>query len=90
MVGQGATKAINYFSSGELKALVTPYPIRVIALIRQGNLKEAIALTEEMKQSRIVLHDFFADSCTVLWSWVGDHLGEEIIAEMFRYITDRR
>jgi len=39
MAGQGATKAINYFSSGELKALATPYPIRIIALISQGNLK---------------------------------------------------
>lgn len=89
MPGQGATKAINYFTSGELKALATPYPIRIIALIRQGNSKEAIALTEEMKRSRIVLHDFFADSCTVLWSWAGDHLGEAIIADMFRYIFEQ-
>ena len=47
--------------SSRLEELATPYPDRISRLIRRRRLGEAIALTEEMARSRIVLHDFFAD-----------------------------
>ena len=74
------------FSSGELQSLARPYPDRIIALIRSGRIDAAVALTKEMAGSRIDLHDFFADSCTVLWSWIGEQMGEETIEPMFRYV----
>lgn len=77
------------FDPGELEEFIVPFPSRIISLIRKNRFQEAIALTEEMKASRIVLHDFFADSCTVLWSWVGDHLGEASIEDMFRYVFEQ-
>jgi hypothetical protein len=75
--------------SSRLEELATPYPDRISRLIRRRRLGEAIALTEEMARSRIVLHDFFADTCTVLWSWVGDHLGEEAVEPMFRALFEQ-
>ncbi len=74
------------FHSSELKNLSTPYPDRIISCIDQKKLHQALSLTEEMRNSRILLHDFFADSCTILWSWVGEQMGEEILEDMFRYI----
>ena len=69
--------ASKLFSSKELKDLAVPLPDRIIRSIRAGNLDQAISLCDEMKKSRIVLHDFLADSSTILWSWVGENLGED-------------
>ena len=74
------------FTARELKELVTPLPSRIRAQINKKELNEAIALAKKMKGSLVVLHDFFADSCTVLWSWVGERLGEEVMEAMFRYV----
>ncbi len=74
------------FTANELKDLAKPLPERIIRSIRDGEIDNALSLCEEMKRSRIVLHDFLADSSTVLWSWVGDNLGEDIIEPMFKYI----
>ncbi len=80
---------LSLFTNSELEAFATPYPDRIIKHIQQKEIEEALAICEEMKKSRIVLHDFFADSCTVLWSWIGDQLGEEIIEDLFRYIFEQ-
>ena len=77
------------FTQGELEDLATPFPDRIQKHIRQKKIDQAISLCGEMKASQIVLHDFFADSCTVLWSWVGEHLGEETMEEMFRYVFEQ-
>jgi len=78
--------ATKLFTAKELKNLAVPLPDRIIRSIRAGKLDQALSLCEEMKKSRIVLHDFLADSSTILWSWVGENLGEEIIENMFKYI----
>lgn len=74
------------FSPEQAAQLTAPFPERILQCIKKQEIHEAISICEEMKHSRILLHDFFADSCTMLWSWIGEHLGEEKIEEMFRYI----
>jgi hypothetical protein len=66
--------------------LALPFTARIERLIREGRIDDAIRLTGKMKESRILFHDFYADSCTVLWSWVGNNLGEAAIEDMFRTI----
>ena len=77
------------FTPEERLALATPYPVRIEECLRQNRPEQATALCEEMKESQVVLHDFFADSCTVLWSWVGEHLGEDTVEDMFRYVFEQ-
>ena len=90
MVAKPADNTITrIFSSAELHDLATPYADRIIGCIHQNRLDDAVSLCDEMKESQIVLHDFFADSCTVLWSWIGKHLGEETIEDMFRYVFEQ-
>lgn len=79
----------RFFTQQELSDLATPYPDRIKRRIRKQDIDGAIKLTQEMAGSRIILHDFFADSCTVLWSWIGNHFGEDAIDPMFRYIFAR-
>ncbi len=74
------------FTSTQREALSTPYPDRIARCIKQKDTAGAIALTREMAGSRILLHDFFADSSTVLWSFVGDVFGEETVEAMFRQV----
>lgn len=74
------------FTNQELSDLATPYPDRIKHLINKRDIDAAILLTKEMAESRIRLHDFFADSCTILWSFVGEQMGENTIDAMFRYI----
>lgn len=74
------------FSRQELTDLATPYPDRIIRHIKRREIDRALALCDEMRESRILLHDYFADSCTILWSWIGDRLGEDALEPMFRYI----
>lgn len=77
---------MNIFTQKELKDLATPYPDRIIQQIQKGKIKKALELNQDMKNSRVLLHDFFAESCTVLWSFVGGHLGEDRVEDMFRYV----
>lgn len=79
----------SLFTKQELTELATPYHKRIQARIRVRDIDGAIALTDEMAGSQIILHDFFAASCTVLWSWIGDRFGEDAIDPMFRYIFAR-
>jgi len=74
------------FTSKELKELSTPYPDLIIRNIQKLNYHQVKRLCEEMRESQILLHDFFAESCTILWSWIGENIGEDSIDEMFRHI----
>ena len=77
------------FTPEERQALATPYPVRIEDCLRKNRVEQALVLCGELKESQVLLHDFFADSCTVLWSWVGQHLGEETIEDMFRYVFEQ-
>jgi pentatricopeptide repeat protein len=74
------------FSTKQLDELTIPYPDRILRYIHAGKTDEALSACNEMRESRILLHDFFADSCTVLWSFIGEKLGEEAVNDMFRYV----
>lgn len=74
------------FTDQELYWMSLPYPVRIYRLIKQNRVDEAIRHCEDMKGSQILLHDFFAESCLLMWSWVGNHMGEEAVEQMFRYI----
>ncbi|MBA4367543.1 MAG: hypothetical protein C0403_07880 [Desulfobacterium sp.] len=76
----------HLFSKHELTELATPYPDRITGHIRRKEIDRALSVCDEMRESRILLHDYFADSCTVLWSWIGDRLGEDSIEKLFRYV----
>ena len=77
------------FTERQRRELATPLPDRIRDHIRAGRPSEALRLCEEMEASRIHLHDFFAASCTVLWSWIGERLGEEAVEGMFRYVFEQ-
>jgi len=79
-------KETSIFTSDELTDMATPYPERIEKKIRSRELDQAILLCREFSKSQVILHDFFAETCTVLWSWLGDKLGDDIIDEMFRYL----
>ncbi len=74
------------FTPTELTELSTPYPHLIRKHIRRRQLDKALALSSEMKQSHVLLHDFFAATCTLLWSWVGEKLEEDSPEAMFRYV----
>jgi hypothetical protein len=80
---------LRLFNPDELKALATPYPVLIRQKIILKQIDAALSLCEEMKHSQVALHDFFAESCTVLWSWAGKALGEETVEDMFRYIFEQ-
>ena len=67
------------FTNDELKELAVPYPERIKKRIREKRIDEAIALCKEMKGSRVVLHDLLADTSMILWSWIGEHLGDDTL-----------
>lgn len=77
------------FSADELRGLTISYPDLMRQCIRNKQLTAAIHFCEEMQKSQIALHDFFSGSCTVLWSWIGEHLGETAVEAMFRYVFDQ-
>ncbi len=79
-------KETMIFTPDELTDLATPYPERIAKKIRSRELDQAILLCREFSKSQVMGHDFFAETCTVFWSWIGDKFGEDIVDEMFRFI----
>ncbi len=74
------------FSRKALRELVTPLPDLIRQSLDRDEVDSALARCDELARSQVVLHDFFAESCTVFWSWVGRHLGEKTVEPMFRYV----
>lgn len=81
-------RAARLFTAEELAELPVPLPDRIRNRIDAGDIQEALQLTRQMSESRVDLHDLFADSCTVLWSWTGKTLGEEAVEDLFRYVFE--
>jgi hypothetical protein len=78
-----------WFSEEERVEMATPVIKRVQRAIRKGDTGRAIALCDELRSERILLHDFFADSTTALFTWVGENLGEEALPDMFNYCFEK-
>ena len=80
--------ADSWYSEDELKELSTPVIKRIAKAIRRGEDRKALSLCDDLKEERILLHDFFADACTALFTWVGRNLGEERLYDMFTFIFE--
>jgi|GEM_PF-388221 len=79
----------NWFSKAERAEMATPVIKRIKRAIKNGEMDKATALCDDLKQERILLHDFFADSATALFTWVGENLGEETLPDMFTYCIEQ-
>ena len=73
----------RWLSEYEREALTTPVIRRLSRSIALHKHAEALSLCDELAGERIVLHDFFADACTALFTWIGQTLGEQNLPEMF-------
>jgi len=82
---RGYGMADPWFSEAELEEMATPVIKRIKRAIRNGETDRAVALCDDLREERIVLHDFFADCTTALFTWVGENLGEEALPDMFTY-----
>jgi hypothetical protein len=81
--------AALWFTEEERKELSSPVIKRIIKAIRRGEDRKALSLCDDLKEERILLHDFFADTCTALFTWVGSNLGEERLYDMFTFIFEQ-
>jgi hypothetical protein len=79
----------TWFSEAERAALETPVIKRVRKALMRGGKREALGLCEELRGERILLHDFFAEACTALWSWTGGELGEKRLEDMFTSVFEQ-
>jgi hypothetical protein len=75
----------TWFNKAEIFELTTPVMERIIGSIREDKIDRAVALCDLLKEERIILHDFFADACTALYTWIGTNLGEERLKDMFTF-----
>ena len=79
----------SWFSEAEREEMATPVISRIKRAIRKGDTAVAVALCDELRDERILLHDFFADGTTALFTWVGENLGEETLPDMFTYCFEQ-
>jgi len=75
----------QWFSDAELEEMSSPVIKRIIRAVIRGRDELAVELCDILKEERIILHDFFADACTALYTWIGRNLGEEKLEDMFVY-----
>jgi hypothetical protein len=69
--------------------MATPVIERLSQAIRNGDRERAVFLCGDLRGERILLHDFFADCTTALFTWVGENLGEENLFEMFMFCFEQ-
>ena len=79
----------TWFSDTEREALETPVIKRIKGALLRGRKQEALGLCETLRGERILLHDFFAESCTALWTWTGGELGEKRLQDMFTSVFEQ-
>ncbi len=75
----------TWFNEVQIYELTNPVTERIIGSIRQEKIDKAIGLCDALREERIILHDFFADACTALYTWIGRNLGEERLKDMFTF-----
>ena len=79
----------TWFSETERETLETPVIKRIRGALLRGRKQEALELCETLRGERILLHDFFAESCTALWTWTGGELGEKRLQDMFTSVFEQ-
>ena len=80
---------VRWFSREEVEELTTPVIKRISRAVRHGRTDEAILLCDLLRDERILLHDFFAESCAALVTWIGRNLGEATLSDAFGFIFER-
>jgi hypothetical protein len=75
--------ASQWFSESERVEMATPVIMRIKSAIKKRDTARAIALCEDLKQERIVLHDFFTDCLAAMFTWMAQNLGEDKLSDMF-------
>lgn len=75
--------ASQWFSEAERVEMATPVIKRIKTAIKKRDTAKAIALCEDLKLERIVLHDFFTDCLAAMFTWMGENLGEDKLSDMF-------
>src|SRR5258707_15826138 len=81
--------AERWFGEEELGQLSRPTMDRAIEAIDAGDLERARRLCEEMKHEWRYLHDLMAGGLLGLISFVQERLGDEGVAEAWRYGNER-
>ena len=81
--------AERWFSDQELAEMARPTMDRAIEALDRGDTDGARALCEEMKHEWHYLHDLMARGLLGLISFVQERLGDEGVAEAWRYGNER-
>jgi hypothetical protein len=79
----------RWFNEVEIYELTTPVMDRIIGSIRENKIDKAVVLCDLLREERIIIHDFFADACTALYTWIGRNLGEERLKDMFTFSLEQ-
>ncbi len=81
--------ARHWFTDEETRELTTPVAKRIAGALRRGDERAAESLCDELRAERILLHDFFADATTALFTWTAENLGEERLYDMFVFCFEQ-
>jgi hypothetical protein len=77
--------ASQWFSEAERAEMAIPVIKRIKAAIKKGDTAKAVVLCEDLREERVLLHDFFTDCLAAIFTWTGDNLGEDRLPDMFTY-----
>src|SRR3954466_15780248 len=81
--------AERWFTDEELREMSRPTMDRAIEALDRGNTETARALCEAMKHEWRSLHDLMVEGIAGLISYVQERLGDEGVAEAWRYGSER-
>ena len=73
----------QWFSESERVEMSIPVIRRIKTAIKKGDTAKAIDLCEDLKEERIILHDFFTDCLAAIFTWISENLGEDKLSDMF-------
>jgi hypothetical protein len=62
---------------------------RTVAAIKAGRTEEALEGVEAMLKEALPIHDFYGDMCAVFCDFVAERLGEDAVAEAWRFLGER-
>lgn len=80
---------MRWFTQPQIERMTVPVIRRIRSRIRSGDLDGALALCEELKHERIILHDFLAEAATALATWTSRELGEDSLYDAFLFVFEQ-
>src|SRR3954451_12107779 len=87
--GERRPMAERWLTDEELREMSRPTMDRAIEALDRGDLDQARALCQAMKHEWRSLHDLMVEGIAGLISYVQDQLGDEGVAEAWRYSSER-